>query len=284
MSFKPQGVVSGAPDPAAREAPVLARQLADAVAAAGEIARAMRRAGVASWTKENNSPVTEADIAVDQFLRERLMDIGPNFGWLSEETADSPARLSAGSIWVVDPIDGTRAFMAGDADWTVSAALVENGRPVVAALFAPVTEEMFVAARGHGASRNGAPMRASARTALEGASVSGPEPEINAFRPRARFDRRPRVRSLALRLARVASGELDLALASPNANDWDLAAADLLVEEAEGRLSGYGGAPLLYNSPVPRHDRLICAGLPLHAAVLAGRAADFSFPHSSDQP
>ena len=96
-------------------------------------------------------------------------------------------------------------------------------------------------------------------------------PEIDTLDPQAALTRQPRVRSLALRLARVASGELDLALASPNANDWDLAAADLLVEEAHGRLSDYAGVPLTYNSPVPRHGRLFCAGLALHAAVLAAQ-------------
>ncbi len=278
MSVKPQdpsvdAPAPGAAMPASREISALARHLADAVVAAGAIALSMQRTGVTSWNKDNNSPVTDADIAVDTFLRDRLMGATPDFGWLSEETADNPARLAAARIWVVDPIDGTRAFIAGERDWTVSAALVEGGRPVAAALFAPVSEEVFVAVRGEGATRNGATMRASSRATLQGASVSGPVPEMDAFGPAAALDRQPRVRSLALRLARVATGELDLALASPNANDWDLAAADLLVEEAQGRLSGYEGALLTYNAPVPRHGRLLCAGLPLHAAVLAGRTS-----------
>lgn len=283
MSVKPTGTMPGAPDPVSGEVIALARHLADAVMAGGAIALNMRRSGLSTWTKDNNSPVTDADIAVDKFLRERLMAIDPAFGWLSEETADSPARLAASRVWVVDPIDGTRAFMAGEADWTVSAALVENGRPIAAALFAPVSDELFLAARGQGATRNAATIRGSGRTQLEGASVSGPAPEIEAFRPKVALERQPRVRSLALRLARVASGELDLALAGANACDWDIAAADLIVEEAAGRLTGYEGTPLVYNTPVLRHGRLICAGLPLHAAALAGQSGAATPPTPPDQ-
>lgn len=267
------------------EIAALVRHLAEAVGRAGAMARDMAGAGVSAWTKENNSPVTEADIAVDRFLHKRLMAAGPGFGWLSEETADDGKRLDADRVWVVDPIDGTRAFMAGGSDWAVCAALVERGRPVAAALYAPASEELFLAGRGMGATLNGAAIRATRRAALEGARVAGPADALDAFHPTVALSRMPRVRSLALRLARVASGELDLALVGENANDWDLAAADLIVEEARGRLSRYDGAPIRYNAAVPRHAALFCAGLPLHAAVLEARAADLVQPPSQpDRP
>jgi myo-inositol-1(or 4)-monophosphatase len=132
---------------------------------------------------------------------------------------------------------------------------------------------MFLAVRGQGATLNGAPIRASDRAALEGARVAGPTAALDAFHPKVALNRLPRVRSLALRLARVASGEIDIALVGENAHDWDLAAADLIVEEAAGRLASHAGEPILYNRLVPRHGALLCAGLPLIATVLAARAS-----------
>ena len=102
---------------------------------------------IKNWTKGESSPVSEADIAVDRLLYERLAGYGSGIAWLSEESVDDPARLSARYVWIVDPIDGTRAYLAGQPDWTVSAALVENGRPIVACLYAPVTDEFFAAIR-----------------------------------------------------------------------------------------------------------------------------------------
>jgi len=257
------------PRPATAETEALARRLADTVAEAGALALAMSRAGVRSWTKGNDSPVTEADMAVDAFLRRSLEALDPAVGWLSEESVDSPARLAARRIWVVDPIDGTRAFMAGGEDWAVSAALVEDGRPVAAALFAPVTREMFTAIAGHGAMRNGAPLAAAPRSGLAGARIAGPPAQMDAIARVAQVERMPRIRSLALRLARVATGEIDLALSASNSADWDLAAADLVVHEAAGRLTTHAGARLIYNLPEPRHPALVCAGDALHAAALA---------------
>lgn len=247
---------------------VAARHLADAVVAAGAVAVAMFRAGVKSWSKENDSPVTEADMAVDAMLRTHLGTLGPDYGWLSEETADEPLRLERRRVWIVDPIDGTRAYMAGGADWCVEAALVEDGRPIAGALFAPVTNELFVAVRGFGATCNGQPIHASLHESIEGARVNGPAMWLDHIEARAPLRRTVRIRSLALRMARIATGELDAAFAAPNAHDWDLAAADLLVHEAGGRLTTLDGLPLAYNAPVPRHGALVSAGPLLHPSML----------------
>ncbi len=263
--FSSSVAASPAPDaPAA-----MARHLAEVATAAGEIALSMFRADVETWTKSNDSPVTAADLAVDAYLRERLQALAPDYGWLSEESADSPDRLSRRRVWVVDPIDGTRGFMAGGSDWSISAALVEDGRPIAGALFAPVTNELFLASLGGGATRNGAPIAASQRAGLDGATVAGPNGALDAMERRARIQRVPRARSLALRLARVATGELDLTLAGAAANDWDIAAADLIVHEACGAVTSYDGAVPRYNAPSPRHRPLVCAGLNLHGPVLA---------------
>lgn len=292
MSVRPTSIGAGnamAIDPAAKagpnEPPVeeLARHLADAVTAAGELALAMRRAGVKSWTKGNSSPVTEADMAADRLLFSRLAGLVPGYGWLSEESADDPARLSARRAWIVDPIDGTRGFMEGSPDWAVSAALVEDGTPLLAALFAPASAELFLATRGAGASRNGMPLAITPRADLRGAAAAGPAGTLDILSRTAELRRLPRTRSLALRIARVATGEIDLALSAAQSNDWDLAAADLIVREAAGRLTTFAGEALRYNAPSPRHPPLVAAGTALHAAALAalhGGEKPFSNPAS----
>lgn len=222
-----------------------------------------------AWTKAGDSPVTEADIAVDRLLHQRLLAARPDYGWLSEETADSASRLSARRLFVVDPIDGTRGFIGGRTDWTVSLAVVDAGRPVAAALFAPVAGDLYAAAAGAGATRNGTPMAvtgtadpAQARVAGGKAKVDVPLPEFGEIIPR--------VASLALRIGLVAAGAIDGAFASVGSHDWDIAAADLLVTEAGGRLTDFTGTPPAYNRPHPRHPSLVAAGPGLHRALLAG--------------
>src|SRR5262249_28535658 len=131
----------------------LANALAGVVREAGALARAASGSPVKTWVKDHNSPVSEVDIAVNQLLKERLATIVPEAGWLSEESEDGPARLAASRVWIVDPIDGTRSFIAGRPDWTISVALVESRRPIVAALYAPISEELFLAVAGAGATR-----------------------------------------------------------------------------------------------------------------------------------
>jgi myo-inositol-1(or 4)-monophosphatase len=253
-------------------------RLAAAVQEAGAIARRFFRGPLKQWTKgQGDSPVTEADIAANDLLHKHLVEAGD--GWLSEESENDPARLDAERVWVVDPIDGTRAFIAGREDWSVSVALVVGGRPVVAALYAPVTEELFLATNGGGATRNNVPVRASSGAGLEGARVGGPKRMLD----RMTLDgtgvvAMPRIHSLALRLARVADGGLDAAIAGGNGHDWDLAAADLLVHEAGGLMTALDGRPLIYNRPDPVHSMLIAAGRERHAALVALVRAQSSEP------
>jgi myo-inositol-1(or 4)-monophosphatase len=236
---------------------------------AGDLARATARGPFKRWTKgDDNSPVSEGDIAVNNLLRIRLGELAPGAGWLSEETEEPPDH-GLPLTWVVDPIDGTRAYIAGLPEWVVSAALVENGRPIVACLFAPVSGEFFSAVAGGGATRNGAAIAVSPGEELGGARIAGPKnflEKLPPFDPPATIV--PRIPSLALRLARVAQGNIDATIAGGNSHDWDLAAADLLVHEAGGALTPFGGEPLTYNRPEPRHGMLVAAGRDRHAALL----------------
>jgi myo-inositol-1(or 4)-monophosphatase len=236
---------------------------------AGELARETSRRPFKHWTKgDDDSPVTEGDIAVNELLRARLAQLLPAAGWLSEESEDVPDRALP-LAWVVDPIDGTRAYIAGLADWAISVALVEQGRPVLAALFAPARAEMFLAVQGKGALRNGVAILVSGGDTLAGARLAGPKrylENLAALDPSIRAQ--PRVPSLALRIARVAQGELDAAFASPGSHDWDLAAADLLVHEAGGLFTDFAGKALRYNARHLPHGALIAAGNARHGALI----------------
>jgi myo-inositol-1(or 4)-monophosphatase len=242
-------------------------RLATAVQEAGAIAKKFFRGPLKQWTKgQGDSPVTEADIASNDLLHKQLVEAGD--GWLSEESENDPNRLAARRVWVVDPIDGTRAFIAGREDWSVSAALVVDGRPVVAALFAPVTDELFLSMVGGGATRNGSPIRASTGGGLDGARVGGPKKMLDRIVASGTgVVPMPRIHSLALRLARVAHAELDAAVAGGNGHDWDLAAADLLVHEAGGMMTALDGRVLIYNRPDPVHSVLLAAGRDRHAVL-----------------
>jgi myo-inositol-1(or 4)-monophosphatase len=254
--------------------------LVDAIHAAGEVALKTFRGPVRQWLKNKSSPVSEADIAVDQLLHERLAAGDASPAWLSEETEDDLARLEAASIWIVDPIDGTRSYLAGRPDWSISVALAVAGRPVLAALFAPVSEELFIATAGGGATRNGRPIAVTSGAELARARMAGPK-RFSGWLARANPElvEVPRIGSLALRLARVAQGELDVSFAGGASHDWDLAAADLLVHEAGGAMTGLTGEVVTYNQLDPTHGALVAAGRERHAALIAlmrGRLAEFA--------
>ncbi|HYA81257.1 MAG TPA: 3'(2'),5'-bisphosphate nucleotidase CysQ [Methylocystis sp.] len=246
----------------------LSPRLEALVRKAGDIAMAYFRPGERTSAhvtyKSGGSPVTEADFAVDRFLREGIAALAPQIGWLSEETADSAERLSLPEIAIVDPIDGTTAFVRGDARWAVSLALVEKGRPVAGVVHAPALERTFTASAGRGAYLNGEPIRVSARTALEGARVVAPGSLATTLeKSRYGFAIAPRSPSLALRLVEVARGADDLVFAGPNSRDWDIAAADVILREAGGALFEMSGGPLVYNRASSRREGLVAAPVAL---------------------
>lgn len=244
---------------------------------AADIARPFFRLGGQTsariWSKAGGSPVTEADVAVDAFLKVRLSALVPRAAWLSEETADDPARLRHDLVWIVDPIDGTRAFLSGHPDWSIAVALLSAGEPLIGFVHAPVGDADYEAVRGRGATRNGEPIRVDARQSLAGARVTGPKPMLDRLAqgaaPDPDFEVIQRIPSLALRLARVADGTVDVGMISGNARDWDLAAADLVLREAGGIVCDFGGAATPYNRADPVHGELLAAPVALRDPVLA---------------
>ena len=236
---------------------------------AGALALRMFRTEIRQWTKGASSPVSEADIAVDELMRARLQQGAPDYGWLSEESVDDPARLEKQRVWIVDPIDGTRAYLAGRNDWSISAALVEEGRPKLAAVFAPASEEFFFAGAGEGASLNDAVIEAAPGTDFDIERMAGPHFLINRVRGTTSPELRTfKIGSLALRISRVAQGALDVAFVGGNSRDWDLAAADLLLREAGGRLTTLRGEALIYNRAEVTHEVLLAAGTERHARLV----------------
>ncbi len=235
---------------------------------AGQVAMRYFNRDPQVWTKGNDSPVTEADLAVDKMLHVELLGARPDYGWLSEETDDNEDRLDKDRVFVVDPIDGTRAFIDGGDEWTISVALVEGTRPIAAALYAPVRDEMYLACEGGGATLNGKELICPEVEHLQGALTAGPRPAIHKG-PLAKAGVKGAgyVRSLAYRIAMVSTGAVDLALARGDANDWDLAAADLILTEAGGCLLDEEGQMLSYNKPHPSHAALFAASKSLSKEV-----------------
>jgi myo-inositol-1(or 4)-monophosphatase len=220
------------------------------------------------WMKAGMSPVSEADYAVDRFLKETLRSARPDYGWLSEETVDTPERLSAARTFVVDPIDGTRAFLERQDVWCVSIAVVERGRPTVGVLDCPARREIFAARAGAGATLDGSPL--AVRSVPAAPAIAGPKAQLDALPPAlsSRISRHRYVPSLAYRIAMIAAGRLDGTFVKANSHDWDLAAADLILSEAGGSLVGPDGDRLRYAGADPRRGRLVAgSGLLLDEMV-----------------
>lgn len=248
------------------------RLLVEAVREAGELALTYFGRGIQSKRKADNTEVSEADLAADSLLRERLASVHPDYGWLSEESADNGDRLTARRVWIVDPIDGTYAFLRGIAEWAVAAALVEDGQPVLSAVFNPATGEMFTARRGAGCFLNGTTrLKVHNRAGLENSRVitreslltrdiwHEPWPDLQLHW----------INSIAYRLALLSMNRVDAVLEITAKSEWDLAAPALLVQEAGGRISAADGSAYRFNNPVPRLGGLVAASPQLHELLIA---------------
>lgn len=245
--------------------------LSQAALTAGEIARGYWREDPKVWDKGGDDPVSEADFAVDTFLKETLLAARPDYGWVSEETEDDPDRLTRDRVFIVDPIDGTRAFVAGEKTWAHSLAVVDKGEVTAACVFLPVRDKLYLATKGGGATLNAAPIMASDTDSLDGASVLTPRVTMQDkfwkngvptftrhFRP-----------SLAYRMAAVGEGRFDAMLTLRAAWEWDIAAGALIATEAGAQVTDRHGQPLRFNSPA-RQTAGVAAGA---ASIVQGLLA-----------
>ncbi len=216
---------------------------------------------IATEYKTGHDPVTEADKALDVALRKELLREGE--GWLSEESADDLIRLEKKQVWVVDPLDGTREFVAGIPEFCVSIAYVENGRAVAGGIFNPATDETFIGSWADGVTYNGKPAQASQRTKLKGAVVLASRSETK----RGEWDQFAHAEftvkqtgSVAYKLARVAAGLADATFTLTPKHEWDVAAGAALVESAGGFVSTLQETPLCCNNKSPKISGLVAGG------------------------
>ena len=240
-----------------------------ATRAAGELALRHFHAKSEWWDKSPGNPVGIADLEVDAYLKERLLGAHPGDGWLSEETVDTADRLHKRRVWIVDSIDGTRDFIRGRDGWAVSVALAEDGVVTVAALAAPARGQLFVAAKGHGAQRDGVRLRVSGLPSLEGVRLPIDPPNLGV-----KFWPSPwpgtaveKPNSLALRTAKVAADEADAWVEGRSVAEWDMAAAALILTEAGGTITDRAGRPLAFNQPDPVIHGIAAATPAIHGVV-----------------
>lgn len=238
--------------------------LLDVAREAGEIASSFFKADPQVWEKEDNAgPVTEADLAVNEMFERRLRAARPDYGWLSEETEDNAHRLTTKRQFVLDPIDGTRAFIKGSKNWAHSLAVVEHDHPIAAVVLMPIAKKIYHATKGGGAFLNGAQISVSNTNEAESADILtakvnlNPEHWKNGQRPDFKVSFRS---SLAYRMSLAAEGRFDAMLSLHPAWEWDIAAGALIVTEAGGTVCDKHGQPLKFNNAHPQLDGVLAGG------------------------
>lgn len=201
--------------------------------------------------KSYRNPVTDADLDADKIIHDLLTDTYPDFGWLSEETKDSPDRLSKEFTWVVDPLDGTKEFIEGVPHFVVSIGLVQNGNPVLGVLYNPVTEEMFHAVRGNGTYYNDKEVQCSQKENMDQVDIVVSRSEIRAGlweNYTQTFQSRSEIGSVAYKLGLVASGKFEFFATLKPKNEWDICAGQIILTEAGGTLRNIGNfTPPVFN-------------------------------------
>lgn len=233
-------------------------QLSTAMKKAGQRALELSRKGFDVQTKKDRSPVTTADLEVNRILHEMQKTHFPNDGWLSEETPDDQARLDKSRVWIVDPIDGTKAYVNKLPEYCISVGLIEAGMPVLAAILNPSTDELFTAILGQGLRLNGQPMTPASPPGERSEVMVSPW-EYRGGRWTdldGRIQCRPML-SIAHALALVAAGRVQATLTIEPENEWDLAAGVLLVQESGGTVADAEGRPFTFNQPNPRFRGVI---------------------------
>lgn len=241
---------------------------------AGQLALDYLKTGdVKTWDKTKGHPVTEADIAVNNLIQRRLMQARPDYGWLSEETTLDNETRHGSRVWVVDPIDGTRAFIGGRPYWCIGIAVLEAGRSRVGVVYAPALDEMYEARIDGGAFLNGRPIRVSDRTTEADARIitnesilshpgwPTPWPTVELVKPKPN--------ATLLRMCWVAAGKCDAVLALLRKSDWDLAPGTIIVAEAGGLAQTHKGEPYVFNRSEPAQRSLLAAGKALHSLLTA---------------
>lgn len=241
---------------------------------AGELAMSFFGKQYEIREKSPNNPVSEADIAVDNLIQSKLRGLYPDYGWLSEESNDDGSRFTKQRSWFVDPIDGTRAFIRGLPNFSVSIALIEKNLPILGVIFNPATGELFHALKDFGAFKDNNKINVSGRDEIAGTELLGDPYQFQSNKWPTEWQQMnvTRKNSIAYRMALVASGEFDGAIATMPKNDWDIAAGTIIIQEAKGIASDTAGFEFSFNQRIPSQNSMICAGEKLHHKFVKGLA------------
>ncbi|MAI28896.1 MAG: 3'(2'),5'-bisphosphate nucleotidase CysQ [Pelagibacteraceae bacterium TMED124] len=220
-----------------------------AIIEAGKIALKLQKKIKVKY-KSKNQPVTNADIEINNFLFDFFKKKTPNFGWLSEESLDDKSRLESDFFWCLDPIDGTRSYILGKPEYTISLALINNSKPILGIIYNPVTNEYFYAEENNGAFCNKTKIKVNSKKSFEFCSLAISNSEMNILKSYSFFNNKhvKKIGSIAYKIALVAKGKIDIAISLTKKNDWDLAAADLLIREARGKIMDTNGKKIIYNT------------------------------------
>ena len=220
-----------------------------AIIEAGKIALNLQKKIKVKY-KSKNQPVTNADIEINNFLFDFFKKKTPNFGWLSEESLDDKSRFESDFFWCLDPIDGTRSYILGKPEYTISLALINNFKPILGIIYNPVTNEYFHAEEQKGAFCNNTQIKVNTKKKIEVCSLAISNSEMNILKPYNFFNSKDvkKIGSIAYKIALVAKGKIDIAISLTKKNDWDLAAADLLIREANGKIMKTNGEKIIYNT------------------------------------
>ena len=250
--------------------------LVTAAQEAGRIARSYTGETAQAWEKPDDAgPVTECDLAINRMLEQHLRTARPTYGWLSEESEDNEARLDTETVFIVDPLDGTRSFMAGEKTFAHALAVVRGGVVQAGAVYLPLLDKLYTAQRGKGAALNGNPIRTALKPGLDRATVLAAKPVLQ---PRfwkggavPDIDRvyRP---SLAYRLCLVAEGRYDAMITLRDSWEWDIAAGALIMEEAGAVVTDRYGDALKFNNPRPKVAGVLAASRAVHGEMIAALA------------
>ena len=220
-----------------------------AVIEAGKIALSLQKKIKVKY-KSENQPVTNADIEINNFLLDFFKEKTPNFGWLSEESLDDNSRFETDFFWCLDPIDGTRSYILGKPEYTISLALINNFKPIMGIIYNPTTNEFFHAEEDKGAFCNKTRIKVNSARNFDVCSLAISNSEINILKSHNFFNFKEvkKIGSIAYKIALVAKGKIDIAISLTKKNDWDLAAADLLIREANGKIMETNGKKIIYNT------------------------------------
>ncbi|MAZ46835.1 MAG: hypothetical protein CMM98_04590 [Rickettsiales bacterium] len=220
-----------------------------AIIEAGKIALELQKKIEVKY-KAKNQPVTNADIEINNFLLDFLKKKTPTFGWLSEESLDDRSRFESDFFWCLDPIDGTRSYIIGKPEYTISLALIKKFKPIFGIVYNPITKEYFHAQENKGAFCNNIKIKVNSKKKFELCSLAVSNSEINILKSYNFFNNKiiKKIGSIAYKIALVAKGKIDVAMSLTKKNDWDLAAADLLIKEARGTIMETNGKKIIYNT------------------------------------